>query len=149
MNNNNYKFIINAYFNALELPDKVLNLTETENNSIHWNPPLQKFDGEEKITHYVVSNAAHSGQSWKVTQNSFNYAQHLNLSNHGEYKISVQAVNCHGEGDPAFIEVNSPSYLIIILTCTIVLFFICIIGLTITVIAIVKFALKKCAKYNP
>ena len=126
----------------------MLNLTETENKSIHWNPPLQKYDGEEKIKYYVVSNTAHSGQSWNVTQKSFNYAQHLNLSN-GEYKISVKAVNCRGEGDPAFIVVNSPSYLIIIITCTIIVLFICFIGLTITIIVIVKFALNKCARYNP
>ena len=103
----------------------------TANGSIHWNPPLQNDNGEEKIINYKVSVAALGGKSWNRTQTSFSYTRFLNLSN-GEYNmiISVQAVNCHGEGDPVFIPVNSPYssiyeiFVIILLSCAAVLIFI-------------------------
>ena len=102
---------MNTVVITIELPSKVIKLVDKE-GVIQWNPPLPNNNGEEKIIHYKVSIA---GQSWNVNKTSFNYTRFLNLSNN-EYNISVQGVNCHGEGDPAFIKVNSRTLSIKILT---------------------------------
>ena len=99
---------MNTVVIVIELPSEVLNLVDKE-GVIQWNPPLHNNNGEEKIILYKVSIA---GQSWNVNKTSFNYTRFLNLSN-DEYNISVKAVNCHGEGDPTFITVNSPTLSII------------------------------------
>ena len=81
------------------LPRKVLNLnSNTENGSIQWDQP---YNGGENISHYTVSHVFGS-ETWNTTQTFFCF---LVLSS-GEYNISVQAVNCHGKGEPIFISIK-------------------------------------------
>ena len=96
------------------VPEKVTNLSAVvrpENKSVllQWGPPLHTGDENilyYKIMHIVTTKNEMNNVPWNITGTTAT----LNTSTYRGYNsFSVQAVNCNGEGHPAYIKISLPN----------------------------------------
>lgn len=105
----------NVFTSHVGYPGKIHNLmfTNLANNSVllKWNAPLNT--GGEKINYYVISVAELPSNKLLIQIKTKENKILIDDLNDMEYNVSVQAVNCHGEGSPLFIKVSIQMEIII------------------------------------
>lgn len=81
--------------------------TNLVNSSVllQWDAPLNT--GGEKIDHYIIFFAELPSNTLPIQIETEENVFVINAGLNREYNVSVQAVNCHGEGPPLFITVQT------------------------------------------
>lgn len=109
--------------------------TNLVNSSVllQWDAPLNT--GGEKIDHYIIFFAELPSNTLPIQIETEENIFVINAGLNREYNVSVQAVNCHGEGPPLFITIQTQIGYIQVYILMALITFLCIITcLTMTLI---------------